>query len=145
MTFARDTTPALRIADPKLWWPAGMGEPTLNDATIDVTVAGRASDSQTVSFGIRTITSELTETGARLFRVNGRRLLIRGAGWAPDLLLRTDPAVQDAELAYVRDMHLNTIRLEGKLENERFFEQADKLGARDLSLIGGLEVPAATK
>jgi exo-1,4-beta-D-glucosaminidase len=126
--FMPEATPALRIANPKLWWPSGMGEPALHQATVAVDVAGKASDEQTVTFGIRSITSELTDTGARLFRVNGRRLQVKGGGWAPDLLLRSDPARQDAELAYVRDMHLNAIRLEGKLEDDRFFAEADRLG-----------------
>jgi exo-1,4-beta-D-glucosaminidase len=126
--FTADAFPALHITAPKLWWPVGMGEAVVNHAAVDVTVAGRSSDSQDVTFGIRTITSDVTDTGARLFKVNGRRVLIRGAGWASELLLRSNPVTQDAELAYVRDMHLNAIRLEGKLENERFFEQTDRLG-----------------
>ena len=33
-----------------------------------------------------------------------------------------------AELGYVRDMHLNAVRLEGKLESEEFFNLTDKMG-----------------
>ena len=38
------------------------------------------------------------------------------------MLLRSSPERQEAELDYVRDMNLNTVRLEGKLEDEHFFE-----------------------
>ena len=31
---------------------------------------------------IREVISELTESGGRLFKVNGKRVLIRGAAWA---------------------------------------------------------------
>jgi beta-galactosidase/beta-glucuronidase len=48
------------------------------------------SDEKSVDFGIREITSELTANGSRLFRVNGKPILIRGAGWSQDMLLRTD-------------------------------------------------------
>jgi exo-1,4-beta-D-glucosaminidase len=60
--------------------------------------------------------------------VNGRPLLIRGGGWASDLLLRPVPKRVDAQLRYARQMGLNTIRLEGKLESDRFFDDADRLG-----------------
>ena len=54
----------------------------------------------------------------RLFTVNGKKLLIRGAGWTPDMMLRTDPQRMADEFRYVQDMGLNTVRLEGKLEPE---------------------------
>jgi exo-1,4-beta-D-glucosaminidase len=79
-------------------------------------------------FGIREITSEATAKGARLFRVNGRRILIRGGGWASDMFFRPQPDRQDAQLRYALDMHLNTIRLEGNYEDDRFFHQTDSLG-----------------
>jgi exo-1,4-beta-D-glucosaminidase len=73
--------------------------------------------------------SELTAKGHRLFKVNGRPLLIRGGGWASDMMLR--PASQarlEAEMRYVREMGLNTIRLEGKLESDLFYDLADRHG-----------------
>ena len=80
-------------------------------------------------FGIREASSELTPEGHRLFKVNGRPILVRGGGWASDMLLR--PATTErleAELRYVREMGLNTIRLEGKLETDEFYELADREG-----------------
>ncbi len=86
------------------------------------------SDSASTTFGIREVTSELTPQGGRLFRINGRNVLIRGAAWAPDLLFRWSSAKLDADLAYVRDMGLNTIRLEGRIDREELFSKADRLG-----------------
>ena len=128
MTFSPDSYPQLRIAQPRLWWPAELGAQPLYRLDLEAAVAGAASDRQQVTFGIREIASTITDTGARLFTVNGRPLLIRGGGWAPDMLLRSSPERQDAELRYVRDMRLNTIRLEGKLDDDRFFEQTDRMG-----------------
>ena len=92
-------------------------------------VAGReVSDSATVSFGIRKVTSELTGEGHRLFRVNGRKILIRGAGWWPDMLLRTSPERQAWEIRYARDLNFNTIRMDGKFEDENFLNLADQAG-----------------
>ena len=66
--------------------------------------------------------------GARRFLINGRPILIRGGGWASDMLLRPVPGRVDDQLRYVRDMGLNTVRLEGKLESDHFFDEADRLG-----------------
>jgi exo-1,4-beta-D-glucosaminidase len=81
-----------------------------------------------VDFGFREITSELTAGGSRLFRVNGKPLLIRGAGWSQDMLLRSDDKRLRDQFRLVSDLNLNTIRLEGKLETDEFFHLADQQG-----------------
>jgi exo-1,4-beta-D-glucosaminidase len=128
VAFAPQKFPSLRVQNPKLWWPYQMGEPHLENLTMSVSAQGRTVDEQSVDFGIREITSELTPTGGRLFRVNGKPILIRGAGWSPDMLLRADGKRLRDQFRMVRDMHLNTIRLEGKLETEDFFHLADEQG-----------------
>jgi exo-1,4-beta-D-glucosaminidase len=60
--------------------------------------------------------------------VNGKPILIRGAGWSQDMLLRTDENRLRDQFRLVEDMNLNTIRLEGKLETEEFFHLADQAG-----------------
>ena len=126
--FTPDSFPQLRFANPRLWWPAELGRPELYDLTLEFVIGARVSDRQRTRFGIREITAESTPKGARLFRVNGRRILIRGGGWAPDLFFRAQPERQDAQLRYALDMHLNTIRLEGNYENDRFWQRTDSLG-----------------
>ncbi len=118
----------LRLSRPALWWPIGMGEQNLHDLELAFETGGKVSDRSRLRFGIREVTSELTDEGHRLFRVNGRRVLIRGGGWTPDMMLRFSPERMAAELEYVRDMGLNAIRLEGKMEPAPFFELADRLG-----------------
>src|SRR4029077_17056526 len=54
--------------------------------------------------------------------------LIRGGGWAPDMLLRPDPERTDQQLVLTRQLGLKPVRLEGKLETDHFFEEADRLG-----------------
>ena len=53
---------------------------------------------------------------------------MRGAGWAPDLFLRYSRQRMAQELAYVRHMNLNAIRLEGKMPPDDFFDMADEHG-----------------
>ncbi|HEX8180694.1 MAG TPA: hypothetical protein VF525_14190 [Pyrinomonadaceae bacterium] len=128
VSFTPATCPQLNVKAPRLWWPAGMGAQHLYDLHMEFVTEGAISDAQTVQFGIREITSELDARNHRFFRVNGRRVLVRGGGWSPDAMLRHDPARMEAELAYVRDMGLNAIRLEGKLEFEHLFDVADRAG-----------------
>ncbi|HEV2288788.1 MAG TPA: glycoside hydrolase family 2 protein [Candidatus Acidoferrales bacterium] len=128
VTFTPDQFPQLRISNPKVWWPHGLGPQALHTLTMRAVVGGIASDEQQSRFGIREITSELNKENYRLFRINGRKILIRGGGWAPDMLLRESQERLEAQFDYVREMGLNTIRLEGKLEPEDFFDLADERG-----------------
>lgn len=118
----------LAVKNAKLWWPAQMGSPNLYDLHTSFSIANTISDSQHTQVGIREITSEMTDKGARLFSVNGKPILIRGGGWAPDMMLRRNPERLRAEFQYVQDMNLNTIRLEGKIESDEFFKLADEKG-----------------
>jgi exo-1,4-beta-D-glucosaminidase len=120
--------PELKLAHPRLWWPYQMGKPELYTARMGVEVNGVPSDAAEVRFGVREVTSQITERGYRLFSVNGRKVLIRGAAWAPDMLLRWSQEQFAAALNYTRDMGLNAIRLEGRMERDEFFDLADELG-----------------
>lgn len=126
--FTPDSFPQLRVANPRLWWPAELGRPDMYDLDLEFVADGRVSDRQHVRFGIREITAEMTPKGGRLFRINGRRILVRGGGWAPDMFFRPQPARQNAQLRYALDMHLNTIRLEGNYEDDGFWRRTDSLG-----------------
>lgn len=128
VSLTADDFKQLHIVKPHVWWPAQMGRPELYRLDLDFKIGSRVSDSTTVNFGIREVTSELTSEGYRLFRINGKKILIRGAGWSGDMLQRESPQRQEQELRYVRDMGLNTIRLEGTLETDHFFDLADRMG-----------------
>ena len=128
VTFDPAAYPQLHLTDPPLWWPYQMGDQPLEELTVSASVDGVASDHATTSFGIREVSAEYMPNGARRFLINGRPILIRGGGWASDMLLRPVPGRVDDQLMYVRDMGLNTVRLEGKLESDHFFDEADRLG-----------------
>ncbi len=132
VVFAPAQYPQLNLANPRLWWPAQMGTPNLYDLTLSFAVNGELSDISQTKFGIREITSEVAEQAPtlfkRLFKINGRNILIRGGGWTPDMMLRENHERLADELRYVRDMGLNTVRMEGKLETDEFFEAADQQG-----------------
>ena len=126
--FTPEQYSQLKLALPHLWWPYQMGDPYLYRAEFRAVSGGSPSDRAVFDFGIREVTSELTANGGRLFKVNGRNVLIRGAAWTPDMLLRWSSKRLDADLEYVKHMGLNSIRLEGKTDRDEFFEKADRLG-----------------
>src|ERR1035437_9228700 len=109
IVFTPGQFPQLRIRDPKPWWPRQMGEPHLERLTLSFSVQGQITDEQGMDFGFREIASELTASGSRLFRVNGKSILIRGAGWSQDMLLRSDDKRLLDQFRLVRDLNLNTI------------------------------------
>lgn len=120
--------PALRVPDPVLWWPYAWGDPHLYRMDLEVRVDGVLSDAASFDFGIREVTAEVMPPNQLLYRINGRPILIRGAGWVPDLFYRHDPRRDRDEIAYVKDLGLNAIRLEGKLEDHEFYDLCDREG-----------------
>jgi exo-1,4-beta-D-glucosaminidase len=128
VTFTPDQFPQLVFSNPRLWWPTQMGKPSLYPLKMQFEVGGTVSDHSTTEFGIRQVTSEINPTGGRAFHINGKNILIRGGGWTPDMMLRENSQRLRDEFRYVRDMGLNTVRLEGKLETQEFFDLADHEG-----------------
>lgn len=121
--------PELAVKNPELWWPAQMGKPALHTLELQFETGGEVSDQASIRFGIRQVTSELDATRRILkFSINGKPILIRGGGWAPDAMVREDEKRLEAKVRLAQHMGLNTIRLEGKLETEQFFELTDRLG-----------------
>ncbi|UPG90760.1 glycoside hydrolase family 2 [Luteibacter aegosomaticola] len=128
VSLAAGDTPAVTLDNPKVWWPIGMGDHPLYAMSVTANVDGTVSDRAATSFGVRRVESNITPQGYRQFTINGQPLLIRGGGWAPDMFLRDDPARMKAEFDYVVNLGINTIRSEGKLENDRFYDLADRHG-----------------
>ncbi|GAA4567909.1 glycosyl hydrolase 2 galactose-binding domain-containing protein [Planotetraspora kaengkrachanensis] len=118
----------LTVKHPRIWWPYGMGGQPLYDLDVTSTVKGAVTDSSSSTYGIRSVTSSLDASGHRLYKINGRPILIRGGGWSSDIFLRWDTTYVQDKLKYVRDMGLNTIRLEGHLESDELFDMADRMG-----------------
>lgn len=128
VTFTPDKFSQLVFSNPRLWWPAQMGTPNLYKLSLEFEANGAVSDKSNTEFGIREITSDFNSVGGRAFHINGKNILIRGGGWTPDMMLRENSQRLNDEFRYVEDMGLNTVRLEGKLESEEFYQIADRQG-----------------
>jgi len=125
-------TKQLEIVDPQLWWPVDVGRQNLYDLILEIrTEAGTLSERDTVRFGIREVSAGLeTHNGRRVmvYRINGKRILIRGGDWTETMMMETSSAREEAAIRYAKNMHLNTLRLESFWGSNHFFELADKYG-----------------
>ncbi len=128
ITFTPNAYPQLNIKNPHIWWPWQYGKPELNRITFEVIRNDKVSNAVAENFGMRQITSRLINNESREFFINGKPIMLRGAAWSPDIFQRRSPERQEQEIKYVRDMHMNIIRSEGKLEDDNFYDLCDKYG-----------------
>ena len=127
--------PLLHLDKPRVWWSYDLGTPELYGLEARAEVAGSLSDRREVEFGVRKITSCLTPENYRQFKLNGRDILLKGAGWTDDIFMRDTPESIERQVRYVMDMNLNCIRFEniwGK--DDTVYDLCDRLGV--LSLVG---------
>lgn len=125
----------LHVDNPRVWWTYDLGTPELYALNVTVEADGVASDKKNVTFGIRTIESRLTEDDYRQFTLNGKDIIIKGAGWTDDIFLRDTPESIERQVKYVMDMNMNTIRFEniwGK--DDTVYDLCDRYGV--LALVG---------
>ncbi|MGD8779768.1 MAG: glycoside hydrolase family 2 TIM barrel-domain containing protein [Ignavibacteria bacterium] len=121
--------PALSVKDPKLWYPNNLGEPYLYNLSVKVNVDNNVSDKENVGFGIREVDDYINEAGYRGYKVNGKKILIKGAGWVDDMMLNDSDEKVRAQVEYAKHMNLNTIRLEGFWgKNRTLYDAADENG-----------------
>jgi len=128
VTFRPEDYAPLRLIHPRIWWPADYGSQPLESAVVRFVANGKVTDEEQTRFGVREVTSEFTAQGHRLFRINGKPILVRGGGWTPDMMLRSSHERLVEEFDLVRDLHLNAVRLEGKMESDEFLRLADERG-----------------
>lgn len=101
VVFTPDAYSRLRLRNPRLWWPNGLGDADLHDLILTASVAGQRSDRRTTRFGIRqfgysyklplpftgsgdsyTQTVDVEARTARYVRI---RCLTRATGWGSSL------------------------------------------------------------
>jgi len=132
-TFTPTAYPQLNISNPALWWPAKLGAQNLYQCSIQFAVGSTVTDTSTVNFGIRKLDTGLgpvTSSGQqwRWFKINNQPIMLKGAGWAPDMLVKRDPARISEMFQLITDMGMNMVRFEGTMEDQTFYDLADKNG-----------------
>jgi exo-1,4-beta-D-glucosaminidase len=119
----------LHIKNPRLWWCSNLGSPEMYRLNLTFETRDGISDADNINFGIREISSYWTPEGHKGFRLNGKNVLIRGAGWADDIFLRDSIQSLESQVRYIRDMNLNTVRFENFWgTNQDIYDLCDKYG-----------------
>lgn len=119
----------LSIDNPKLWWVHTLGKPNLYDLHLHFFIGKNLSDSKFVRFGIRSVSDYITQEGHRGFKLNGKKILIKGGGWTDPMLLNATPEYERAGIDYAVQMNLNTIRMEGFWgQNQHIYDLCDEKG-----------------
>jgi len=103
----------INLENPRLWWPIHLGDPNLYLLELQFIVNEKVSDATEIKFGIREIEDYWLNDIHRGYKINGQKMLIKGAGWTDDLFLMDTDENIEAQVKYVKQMNLNTIRLEG--------------------------------
>ncbi len=129
IVFDPEKFPQLIFKHPRLWWPLHFGRPFLYRLHLKAEVGGKVSHQIEIPFGMRQVQSYFTKEGYRGFKINGRKILIQGAGWTDNLFLNNSEQNIRAQLRYVQHIGLNTIRLEGFWGNDQtLYNLCDSLG-----------------
>lgn len=127
--FTPDQYPTLQIENPELWWPNNLGDPHLYDLDLTVRTQTDISDMKQFRFGIREVDDYMNEAGHRGYKINGKKVQIKGGGWVDDLMLADDDRRVEAQIRYAKQMNLNTLRLEGFWGNsQKLYDLADQYG-----------------
>ncbi len=134
VSFTPSSFPSLTITSPQVWWPYQLGTQPLYTLGVSVAQGTTQYNSTSETFGIRTVTSSLVgsnsiePSGARAFKINGVPIVIRGGGWSPNLFLHYSAADTAKQIAIMKSMGLNAIRLEGHIMPADWFQQMDAAG-----------------
>jgi exo-1,4-beta-D-glucosaminidase len=128
-SFSPADFPQLSVKDVNLWWPNGMGKPSLYRIKVEFLKGKKIIDREERKYGIREVSSYLDSKKNRAFEVNGKFVLIKGGGWTDDLLLQDTKESVEAQLRYVWQMNMNSIRLEGFWgKDEDLYNLCDEFG-----------------
>ena len=142
--FTPEEFSQLKIEDPRLWWPHPYGKQELYKAHLEFKTNNKSSDQQEVNFGIREVSTYIDDEGWRGYRVNGKKILIRGGAWmTSDMLLNLSERRYEALVRYAREANLNMLRSEGFSirETDEFYDICDKLGVMVTQQIFGRNLP----
>ena len=123
------------LQNASLWWPNEMGEQSMTDFVVEIYENDKLIESQKVTTGIRKI--ELIEEpdsigNAMYFKVNGKKVYIKGANYIPEEMIETWMSKEKTIklLAECVPAHFNMLRVWGGgiYPPDYFFDVCDSLG-----------------
>ncbi len=128
-TLSPDEITALKIHNPKLWWPNGYGDPNLYSCHLEFRTGSSVSDAKDVTFGIKKYTYD-TENDIMHFHINGVQIFPKGGSWGmAEFMLRCRGSDYDTKLRFQREENFNIIRnWMGMTADQAFYDACDKYG-----------------
>ena len=120
----------LHMVNPKLWWPNGYGPQNLYTLKMNFEIAGKVSDVQEVTFGIRKITYTVPETENLTISVNGVKIMCKGGNWGMDEAMKRIPRERlEAQIRMHQIANCTMIRnWVGQSTSADFYDMCDKYG-----------------
>jgi beta-mannosidase len=121
----------LKVDDPELWWPAGLGAQPL----YDLEVAPQEGPPVVKRIGLRTIElrQEADEWGRSFeFVINGRPVFAKGANWVPSRVLPTTYTAREQadrlDDAVAGNFNMLRVWGGGIYESDAFYDACDERG-----------------
>lgn len=135
MTKRGENEVLFTIAEPKLWWPNGLGDQYLYNLHIKVGRSDNVFDERKLKIGLRTITvsQEEDEYGQEFaFVVNGKKIFAMGANYIPEdaIYPRITYKKQEMLLKAAKDANFNCLRVwgGGYYPSDNFYDLCDQYG-----------------
>ncbi len=113
VSFSPGVFHQLVIRNPRLWWTHDFGKPNLYPIHLEFRTGSIVTDFSDLKFGIRQVSDYINSYGFRGYKLNGKKILIRGGGWTDQIFLNQDRRNLEAQIDYAVNMNLNAIRMEG--------------------------------
>ena len=130
-----DVTLPYTIANPRLWWTNGLGEPHLYTLQTRVKTEGNTATSRTTKVGLRSVRLHRVPDAdgeAFFFTLNGEKVFMKGANYIPcDVFLpRVTDSVYRRTIADAVAVNMNMLRVwgGGVYEDDRFYDLCDAAG-----------------
>jgi beta-mannosidase len=126
----------VRVAQPELWWPVGLGSPSLHDAAVRLLDGeGHVLDEWHERIGFRSLRLDTTpdaEGTPFVLVVNDVPVPVRGANWIPDdcFLPRVTAKRLRERIGQAVDANVNLLRVwgGGVYESGEFYRTCDEQG-----------------
>ena len=127
----------MKVPNPQLWWPAGMGEQPLYHLELSFQTDKAVSNKIDTTFGIRTIEMVANSEGEKesyynwQMKVNGKEMFIKGACYnIADVLLYQNENKYEYLVKQMVNQNMNFIRAmgSGMPQPDEFYNVCDKYG-----------------
>jgi beta-mannosidase len=125
----------LVIDKPKLWWPAGYGEPYLYSIKAELVQDGKTVDEINRQIGIRTVELVKKDPGGKdtfYLKVNGRKVLVHGENHIPLDYIKCYAAGEEYDRLFklLKNQNVNLIRIwgGGVVEEDSYYDRCDQMG-----------------